>query len=164
MITRAGSNLIRIADGDAYAIGRRIWRNESAGRVAGLTHWDARQNFAELGIGHFTWFPAGSTVPYTEGFPGLLATIMSAGQRLPAWLRGQPACPWSTRAAFLADFHAPRMVELRVLMLDTVALQARYAANRLEAALPRIVDATPAGEARRLIARIEALAHTRAGV
>jgi hypothetical protein len=163
--SRSGTgNLLRIADEDAYEIGRRIWHNESAGRVAGLTHWNTRQNFAELGIGHFTWFPAGLSLPYTEAFPGLLATIAGAGRRIPAWLHGQPACPWSTRAAFHADFHGPRMVELRALMLDTVALQARYAADRLEAALPSIIDAAPPGEATRLIAHIEALAHTRAGV
>src|SRR5437016_12064968 len=55
-------------------------------------------------------------------------------------------CPWLDRDRFLADQRSARMVELRSLLARTVPLQARFAAARLEAALPKMLEAAPAQE------------------
>jgi hypothetical protein len=155
---------IRLSDPEALAIGRKIWHNESRGSIDGLTHWNQGEEFASLGIGHFLWFPAGSNAPFTESFPGLLDKLESSGVALPSWLKGRPACPWPTRDAFLADFRSPRMNELRQLLADTVGVQARYAADRLEAALPKILSAAPAPERPALQARFDRVAAAPNGV
>ena len=46
----------------------------------------------------------------------------------------------------MADFRSPRLEELRALLASTVGQQARFAALRLEAALPPMLAAAPANE------------------
>ncbi|MFZ4681922.1 MAG: hypothetical protein ACOYMS_05440, partial [Terrimicrobiaceae bacterium] len=48
---------IQLSDAQANEIGRRIWKNECAGSVDGLTSWNSGEDFASLGIGHFIWYP-----------------------------------------------------------------------------------------------------------
>ena len=58
---------------DLERIGKRIWQNEAAGSVEGLTSWNSGEDFASLGIGHFIWYPAGPDGPFEESFPQLIA-------------------------------------------------------------------------------------------
>jgi hypothetical protein len=67
-------------------IGKRIWQNECGGSVEGLTSWNAGENFASLGIGHFIWYPAGVEGPFEESFPKLVAWLTRDGVKLPSWL------------------------------------------------------------------------------
>jgi hypothetical protein len=46
----------------------------------------------------------------------------------------------------MADFRSPRLEELRALLASTVGPQARFAALRLESALPQMLAAAPASE------------------
>lgn len=135
---------VHLSDAQASEIGRRIWKNECAGTVDGLTSWNGGEAFASLGIGHFIWYPAGKPGPFEESFPRLVEYLGTNGQTIPSWMRG--ACPWSTRAQFMADFQSPRMVELRGLLKASIAQQARFAARRMEEALPKMLAAAPAGE------------------
>jgi hypothetical protein len=155
---------IRLSDAEAEAVGRKIWYNESRGSIDGLTHWNKGEDFASLGIGHFIWYKAGERGPFTESFPGLLDALEAAGKTLPSWLQGKPACPWADRDAFFADFRGPRMTELRDLLAGTVGLQARYAADRLESALPKILAAAPASERPALQTRFDRVAAVPNGV
>jgi hypothetical protein len=134
---------IPISDSQAERIGRRLWQNESGGTIAGLTAWNVGEDFASLGIGHFIWYPANKRGPFEESFPPLLQYLVSTGFPVAAWLKQAGACPWSDRRQFLADQQGPRMKELRSLLAETIALQARFAALRLERALPRILEALP---------------------
>jgi hypothetical protein len=140
-----GGSTIRLSPAQAQEIGKRIWRNECAGTVDGLTAWNAGEDFASLGIAHFIWYPTGTTGPFEESFPRLVAYLQKEGVAVPAWLSSAPGCPWPDRASFQRDFHSPRMVELRKLLTATVAEQARFAALRLEAALPKMLAAAPPG-------------------
>ncbi|MBI5209446.1 MAG: hypothetical protein HY927_05665 [Elusimicrobia bacterium] len=131
-----------ISDRAASAIARRVWLNESGGTLEGLTFWGNGEGFASLGIGHFIWYPAGADKPFGESFVRLLGYFERRGVALPEWLKGSPACPWPDRKSFFKDIASPRMLELRKLMADTVELQARFMADRLEAALPRMLAAS----------------------
>ncbi len=155
---------IHLSDAQAEAIGKKIWHNESRSSIDGLTHWNKGENFASLGIGHFIWYKKGEPGPFTESFPGLLVALAAAGKTLPAWLQGKPPCPWPNLDAFFADFRSPRMNELRDLLAGTVGVQARYAADRLEAALPKILAAAPPASRSALNNRFDRVAAAPNGV
>lgn len=139
---------ITLSDVEAFEIGKRIWKNECAGTVEGLTSWNGGEDFASLGIGHFIWYPAGKKGPFEESFPKLATFLVVRGETVPGWMRGP--CPWNTQAEFKKDFQSPRMVALRNLLKKTIALQARFAAQRLEEALPKMLAAAPAADRDRI--------------
>ena len=143
------------------SIGRRVWQNECAGTRDGLTSWNAGEDFASLGIGHFIWYPKGGRGPFEESFPALVRFLAANGARPPAWLDG--ACPWSTRAEFQAAFHGEKLNALRALLAGTIHLQARFLAQRMEAVLPKMLAAAPAGERENVRAQFARLAAGGAG-
>jgi hypothetical protein len=155
---------IHISAAEADKIGARIWRNECAGTRDGLTSWNKGEAFASLGIGHFIWYPAGRRGPFKESFPALRDFLRAQGVELPRWLAEAEACPWSDRAAFMADFRSPRMEELRSLLASTVGLQARFAALRLEQSLPSMLAAAPAAERDRIRANFYRVAAAPGGL
>lgn len=129
--------------GQVARIGERIWKNECGGTVSGLTSWNAGEDFASLGIGHFIWYPRGKEGPFEESFPPLLAFLSSRGTRLPAWLQNTPDCPWQSREAFVADAQGQRQRDLRSLLSATIREQTEFIISRSEAALPKMLRATP---------------------
>ncbi len=123
-------------------VGRRIWQNECAGTVAGLTSWNSGEDFASLGIGHFIWYAKGKRGPFQESFPPLMAFLNARGIPTPAWTHGP--CPWPTKAAFDADKNGPRQKELRILLSQTVQNQTEFIMLRLQQALPKMLASAPA--------------------
>lgn len=134
---------IKLSDSEAQAVGKRIWKNECAGTIEGLTSWNKGEEFPSLGIAHFIWYPDGKRGPFEESFPELVRYLQENGVSVPAWLNNP--CPWATRAEFMAEFDGNRMKTLRALLQNTIAQQARFAALRLERALPKMLAAAPAG-------------------
>lgn len=132
---------IRLSDEEALRIGKKIWKNECAGTIDGLTSWNEGEEFASLGIGHFIWFPKGIQVPFEESFPKLIRFLEGRKVVFPDWLRGD--CPWNTREEFEKDFQSERMCALRKFLRETIALQARFAADRLQKALPKMLETLP---------------------
>lgn len=145
-----------LSDADLARIGRKVWINECAGTVSGLTSWNEGEAFASLGIGHFIWYPAGERGPFEESFPPLVAYLAGHGADVPGWMRG--ACPWQTRVEFMAAQDGQRMDALRTLLAGTVGLQARFLAQRMHEALPKMLAAAPgtAEQVRRNFERLEA--------
>lgn len=133
------------SNSELAVIGRKVWQNECGGRRDGLTSWNAGEQFASLGIGHFIWYPKGVTGPFDEAFPRLVAFMASEGASVPKWVQDQP-CPWSSRAEFQAEFGSARMNELREFLASTVPLQARFLAQRMEESLPKLLEAAPASQ------------------
>lgn len=143
----AQASTAALSDSQALEIGRRIWKNECAGTVSGLTSWNKGEEFPSLGIAHFIWYPAGRTGPFQESWPGLARFLKTQGVPVEDWMLG--ACPWKNRDAFMADLDGPRLTALRAMLSKTVAAQARYAAMRMEAALPKMLaTTTPAQRAK----------------
>jgi hypothetical protein len=149
---------VRLSDSQAERIGRRLWQNESGGTISGLTAWNFGEDFASLGIGHFIWYPEGKRGPFEESFPPLLQYLLSNGLPVPNWLKQAEACPWSSRDQFLADQQSPRMKELRSLLAETIAFQARFAALRLQRALPKMLEAVPSGNREKIRENFERVA------
>jgi hypothetical protein len=134
-------NAIELSQAESMRIGRKIWQNECAGTVAGLTSWNTGENFASLGIGHFIWYPKGVRGPFEESFPHYTAFASSRGAKLPEIVLANrdTGCPWSTRAEFLAASDSASMKELRKFLADTVHLQAEFLVQRLKQALPKML-------------------------
>lgn len=150
-----------LSDSELERIGRRVWQNECGGSRDGLTSWNAGENFASLGIGHFIWYPKGARGPFEESFPQLAEFLAKNGAAVPAWTRGD--CPWNSRAEFQGEFRGARLNELRDLLAGTIKLQSRFLANRMEAALPKMLSAAPANERANISAQFRRLAETGAG-
>jgi hypothetical protein len=153
---------VRISDPDALRIGKRIWQNESSGTVAGLTAWNAGENFASLGIGHFIWYPQGVHGPFDESFPKLLAFARERHVAIPVWLNQSSSCPWNSRAEFSSAQNSPQMRELRQFLSRTIDLQAQFLVARLQQSLAKMLDeAAPADRANieRQFARVASTPH-----
>jgi len=155
---------IRISDAEADRIGQKIWKNECGGTRDGLTSWNKAEDFPSLGIGHFIWYPQGKRGPFKESFPALKDYLQTQGVKLPGWLASAKACPWPDRASFMADFRSKRMEELRSLLASTVGQQARFAALRLESALPQMLAAAPAGEREKIRSNFYRVANAPGGL
>ena len=132
---------LTITPEQAAKVGHQVWRNETGGRRDDITAWNAAEDFASLGIGHFIWFPAGLKTRFKESFPSLLAFLQQRGADIPSWLDTSPAppCPWTTRQDFKRNFHSAKMSGLRDMLHATVGLQAEYMALRMRAALPKML-------------------------
>jgi len=144
------------------SVGKRIWQNECAGTVEGLTSWNTGESFASLGIGHFIWYPAGQEGPFEESFPKLVSWLESSGVPLPRWLPATKDCPWATREAFLQDKNSDRQKDLRALLSHTVRQQTQFIIHRLDLARPKFQNA--AGKyASHVAQQMELLQQTAAG-
>jgi hypothetical protein len=141
----------------AKAVGERIWKNECAGSVEGLTHWNQGENFASFGIGHFIWYSEGKRERFHETFPDMLLFLRQKGVALPAWLNGASACPWNSREEFYAKRQSPEMQELRQLLLETKSWQAQFMAERLERSFAEILGACAQKEKKRVEALFQRL-------
>jgi len=151
-----------ISGADLDRIGRRIWQNECGGTVDGLTSWNAGENFASLGIGHFIWYPEGVDGPFEESFPKLVAWLKAEGVALPKWLPEAGDCPWPDRSAFIAGHNGARQKELRALLSRTIRSQVRFIVRRLEDAVPKY-RAAAGKDARRVELNIAQLRRSAAG-
>jgi len=150
-----------LSDADLARIGHKVWVNECAGTISGLTSWNEGEQFASLGIGHFIWYPASNRGPFEESFPTLVDFLAAHSVSVPGWTRGP--CPWNTRADFMAAQNTARMESLRQTLASTVPLQVRFIARRMHEALPKMLaDAAP-GKAEAIRRNFERLEATGAG-
>ncbi|MEO5721966.1 MAG: hypothetical protein ABIR71_10905 [Chthoniobacterales bacterium] len=158
------ANAIDLPRGEALRIGKKIWQNECAGTVEGLTSWNAGENFASLGIGHFIWYPSGVRGPFEESFPDFIAYAAKRGAKLPeVALENRDGCPWKTRAEFTAAQSSAEMNGLRRFLADTVDWQAQFLVQRLQQALPKMLAEAPAAERAAIRQQFERVASTAQG-
>lgn len=119
-------------------IGRKIWQNESGGTESGLTAWNDGESFPSLGIGHFIWYPAGKSGPYTESFPQFIAYARQRGANPPAIALSQGA-PWPDKATFRSQFNQPATSGLRSWLARNITLQTDFIIAKSRGSLPKIL-------------------------
>ena len=151
-----------LAPAQREAIGRKIWQNEAAGTIEGLTAWNAGEEFPSLGIGHFIWYPAGFQGRFEESWPSFIAFARQRGAQPPA-VALQRHSPWTSRAQFQASFQGAEMVGLRRWLASNVGLQTDFIIARSRAALPKILAAAPADDRARIAANYQKVASTPQG-
>lgn len=146
-------------------IGDQIFRNESGGSISSLTHWNVGEDFASMGIGHFTWYPAGGNNRYGNTFPGLVSYMQTRGVSIPGWLQQatRRGAPWGNRVQFMRAKHTPRVRELQQLLHRTRELQTQYIVDRTRRAMPRLVNKAPPALRGRVSQNLNAVANTPGG-
>ena len=161
----ATNNLAKADISELYAIGDKIFKNETGGRIDQLVHWNHRENFASMGIGHFTWYPAGRRTRYGNTFPGLLDHLQNNGVQLPYWVQRArfEGAPWRTREELMRAKNTPEVRQFAQLLYDTRHLQAKYIMDRAMRAMPRLVKKTPPHLRGLVAGNLNAVANSRGG-
>jgi hypothetical protein len=156
---------VNLSQSEALRIGKKIWQNECAGSVAGLTSWNPGENFASLGIGHFIWYPKGVRGPFEESFPTFIDYAGSRNAKIPSIARENrnTGCPWNSRSQFVAAAQSPELKQLREFLADTVGLQADFLVQRLQQALPKMLSAAPVAERANIQRQFDRVATTPQG-
>lgn len=156
---------LSLTDSQLEWVGQQIFRNECAGEVSCLVHWNEGEAFPSLGIGHFIWYPKDVDGRFVESFPLLVEFMAQRSAPLPDWLVGmQPLdAPWPDRDAFLALRNGERVGSLRRFLTDTQGLQAEFIVRRAQASLKRVVEAAPKAERPAIRERLAALGATPGG-
>lgn len=155
---------VQVAPADAERIGKKIWQNEAAGTISGLTSWNKNEAFASMGIGHFIWYPAGGRQTYEESFRPLMGFLSARGVQLPGGLAPQSPCPWPNRSAFVGASNSAQMRALRQMLRQTVGLQTEFIIKRMQAALPKMVRSAPQADHQRIEDNFYAMSGTPNGL
>jgi hypothetical protein len=140
---------VKLTASETAAIGKKIWQNECAGTVIGLTTWNVGEEFPSLGIGHFIWYPKGFRGRFSESWPSFVTFARARGLSVPA-VALEPHSPWSSRGEFQSALNGPQLTALRAWLAGNVAVQTDYIITRSQAALPKILDAAPPSERERI--------------
>jgi len=149
-VSIASSEQLNISNTELEKIAQLIWLNEGAGLEKNLSVWNNNEDFPSFGIGHFIWYPTGVEGPFSETFPAL-RDFLHQHQPAPAWLRSLNDAPWQSRDQFYRQFNTPKMQSMRRWLGQTKALQARFIAQRLESALPKLLATLNADKQRQHI-------------
>ena len=158
-------NIASLTASEIRTIGDKIFRNESGGDIDKLVHWNVGENFASMGIGHFTWYPSGRRNRYGNTFPGLLDHLQANGVQLPVWVQKAryKGAPWRTRNELKYAKNSQQVKEFQNLLYNTRYLQASYIFERAKRAMPRLVKATPPHLRAHVAQNLNAVANTRGG-
>lgn len=157
MPSLSSSELMLIAD--------RIFRNESGSDPDKLVHWNDGENFASMGLGHFTWYPAGRQARFGNTFPDMLGYLQSNGVQLPGWVQQAryQGAPWRSKAELMHAKQTGQVQELQNLLYQTRLLQAAYIVERARRAMPQLVNAAPTHSRSRVAQNLNAIANTSGG-
>ena len=146
-------------------IGEKIFNNEAGGDKNKLVHWNDGEDFAAMGIGHFTWYPPGRRQRFGDTFPGLIRYMAQRGAAPPPWVQFAIArgAPWYTKQELERVKHTPQIQQLIDYLYQTRGLQAGYIVERSKRALNKYVAAAPSHLKARVAQNINALANTPGG-
>lgn len=164
-VPEARAGMPQLSQHELNLIAARIFQNEGGGDYNNLVHWNDGEDFASMGIGHFTWYPAGRAARFGNTFPDLLAYLHSNGVQLPAWLlqASHMGAPWRTKAELIYAKQTGQVQELQELLDQTRLLQAAYIVERARRAMPQLVNAAPAASRSRVAQNLNAVANTPGG-
>ncbi|UOG92338.1 MAG: hypothetical protein L3K52_01060 [Candidatus Thiothrix sulfatifontis] len=147
---------------ELQVIGDQIFKNEGGGNVSNLVHWNEGENFASMGIGHFTWYPAGRQARFGSTFPELLSYMQARGVQVPAWLPREGA-PWGSKAELMQAKQTPQVQELQNFLYQTRLLQVQFIVDRTRRAMPKLVTNTPNQLRPHVVSNLNAVANTPGG-
>ena len=119
-----------------------------------------------MGIGHWTWYPAGPRKhTFGNSFPGLLTHMERRGIALPPWLRQakHTGAPWRSRTDLMRQKGSYKIRQLENLLFATRDIQAEYIIQRAKRAMPNLVRKTPSHLRSHVARNINAVANTPGG-
>lgn len=141
-IQKVVSRKIKLSISEGEYIGQKVWLNESGGKQDSLISWNAGENHASVGIGHFIWYPKNQEGPFQESFPELLKFLLNNDVKLPQWLHVEKTCPWDSRSIMLRvkQDKDEKYLQLELLLRETIPFQVEFMIQRLNGALPLMLD------------------------
>ncbi|MBY0529162.1 MAG: hypothetical protein K2P51_03125 [Rhabdochlamydiaceae bacterium] len=157
VILLATTSLHALNNDTLLQIAEKIWKNECNGTIEGLVSWNAGEEFASVGIGHFIWYPKDKRGPFKETFPALLLFFEEHHVVLPTWLKSGSFCLWNSREEFLTKKNAAEMQELRQLLKNTIHLQAKFILKRFESAVSELTQGLYSPEKTHIEAQLKRL-------
>ncbi|TAG10394.1 MAG: hypothetical protein EAZ42_04035 [Verrucomicrobia bacterium] len=152
-----------LTEAQKNVIGKKIWQNECAGTVKGLTTWNQGEEFPSLGIAHFIWYPKGFKGRFVESWPTFIEFARKRGAKPPA-VALQRFSPWRSRAEFMAEFDGAELKSLRQWLAANVALQTDFVIKRSKDALPKVLAAAPRSERERIEANYHKVSNSSQGI
>jgi len=146
-------------------IGEKIFNNEAGGDKNKLVHWNNGEDFAAMGIGHYTWYPPGRKQRFGNTFPDLINYMSRRGSPPPSWVKFAVArgAPWYSKQELDRVKHTQQVQQLIHYLYQTRGLQAEHIVDRSKRALQKFVKATPPNLKKLVAQNINALANTRGG-
>lgn len=163
-IKRNEPSLPRLSYNELRLIGDKIFNNESGADKEKLVHWNDNENFASMGIGHWTWYPSGRSPRFGNTFPQLLSYLESNNVILPNWLsQSKRSAPWRSKAELSRARNSSQVRQLKRILYETRDLQAKFILQRAERAIPRLVKAAPESQKGRVIRNVNTLMNTAGG-
>lgn len=163
--TSYGEDLIKLSQQETLKIAVKIWFNESARSVMGLTSWNDGEDFASVGIGHFIWYPSRNKYSNSGSFPQLIKYMQARSVPMPTWLQAEvPSCLWHNRQQFREALYSPIMQELRQFLITTIPWQADFMVYRLNKAFNHILASVSPKEQVYLRKQIRKIAASPQGV
>ncbi len=165
MNSASASDMPNLSMAELQAIGDQIFKNEGGGNPNNLVHWNDGEDFASMGIGHFTWYPAGRSARFGNTFPDLLHYLQAKGAPVPGWAMqaSYSGAPWQTKAQLMQAKGTPQVQELQNFLYQTRLLQVQYIVDRTRRAMPKLVDAAPANLRGHVSNNLNAVANTPGG-
>ena len=149
------SSVLNLTDAQMLEIGKRIWQNQSGGEVSGITGWDSKYGYAYIGINECIWYTQDNPNIFQENWPAMALYLKDHGFPIEEWMLGY--CPWETKEDFVASLDGPQLTSLRTILStdEAVIAQARCAAERLNASLPKILEGLSPEDAARVRTNFE---------
>lgn len=161
---QASNGMPDLSTAELRMIGDQIFKNEGGGNVDNLVHWNDGENFASMGIGHFTWYPAdGRTQRFGSTFPELLAYMQQRGVQPPAGLSATGGAPWRSKGELMQAKQTGQVRELQNFLYQTRDLQTQFIVDRTRRAMPKLVNNTPEHLRPQVISNLNAVANTKGG-
>ena len=163
--TAADGEMPPLSMAELAAIGDQIFRNEGGGNANNLVHWNDGENFASMGIGHFTWYPAGRPARFGNSFPELLNYMQARGAQLPGWLQqaSYSGAPWYSKGQLMQAKNTLQVQELQDFLYQTRLLQAQFIVDRTRRTVPKLVNATSPALRSKVAHNLNAVANTPGG-
>ncbi|MEZ5452385.1 MAG: hypothetical protein R3E93_06130 [Thiothrix sp.] len=161
----ARGQMPQLSNAELRLIADWIFRNESGGDPDKLVHWNDGENFASMGLGHFTWYPAGRAQRFGNTFPDMLGYLQTNGVQLPGWVQQAryQGAPWRSKAELMQAKRSGQVQELQNLLYQTRMLQAAYIVERARRAMPQLVGTAPQHSRARVAQNLNAIANTPGG-
>ncbi len=155
----------KLSQYELNVISEKIYQNETSGNPKNLMFWSKNETFPSIGIGHFIWYPAGQAKVFDETFPAMIDYYIANKVEIPTWLKNarKTGAPWRDRATFERSRNDPQFQQLKVLLLNTKALQTEFFFDRLTASIPEIVQNVAPEYRKHIVNNYNALAATKGG-
>lgn len=132
------SNNIQLAKKELMIIANAIYINETGGVRDNLVFWNPNEPFPSLGIGHFIWYPKGSSSNSGDMLPSLISFYQQHNRQVPDVLKSRYA-PWKNRSELEQARANGELEEVISFFENTKDVQIVFIYQRLISSIDKMV-------------------------